>query len=103
MKKSMRIVLILVLLGASLVTNCVQAVKEDKAGYLIISNSFCIIVRSPATQLTSSIGRSDLGVTLKDKITQISINGGYIAIAVPVAKIAETIRKYQLQKFTIIE
>jgi hypothetical protein len=103
MKKNMGIILIVVLLWASLAVNCAQAMKEDKAGYLIISNNFCIIVRSPAKQLTSSIGRSDLGVTLKDKITQITINGGYIAIAVPVTKIAETIRKYQLQKYTMIE
>jgi hypothetical protein len=103
MKKSIWIAFILVLLWASLAVNYAQAIKEDQAGYLIISNNFCIIVRSPAKQFTSSVGRSDLGVILKDKITQISICGGYLAIAVPISKIEATIRKYRLQRFTMIE
>jgi hypothetical protein len=103
MKKSIWIILIVVLLWVVLTANFVSAIKEDQAGYLIISNNFCIIVRSPTKQFTSSIGRSDLGIILKDRITQISINGGYIAIAVPLSKIAETIKKYRLQNLTLIE
>jgi hypothetical protein len=103
MKKSIWITLILVLFWILLAANFVQAFKEDKAGYLIISNNFCIIVRSPAKQFTSTMGRSDLGIILKDQITQISICGGYIAIAVPLPKIAETIKKYRLQNMNFIE
>lgn len=103
MKKNILLNIILILLLGSLTVSCAQAVNEDHMGYLIIVQNFCIIVRTPAKQLTSSVGRTDLGIVLKDKTTQIMMSGGYFTIAVPVTKIEATIKKYHLQNLTLIE
>lgn len=103
MKKTIFLILIVTAFWLMLATPCALALKEDKCGYLIISNHCCIIVRSPVKQLTASIGRANLEVILKDRSTQIAITGGYLAIAVPLNKIAATIRKYHLQNLTMIE
>lgn len=104
MKKGIYLGLFFMLLSLFIITGSIQSAgKSEKAGYLIISNNFCIIVRTPSKQLTSMIGQNDLGILLKDKTTQITISGGYLAIAVPVAGIEATIRKYGLQMLRCIE
>ncbi len=104
MKKSIRLILFLTILSLIVSISSVQAaIKRDKIGYLIISNNFCIIVRSPDKQLTSTIGQPDLGIILKDKSTQITIRGEYLAIEVPVSEIEDKIKKYHLQNLNCIE
>lgn len=103
MKKGINLIIILVLLWTLFLTGPARAVNEEKAAYLIVFQNFCIIVKSPAKQFTSSVGRSDLGIILKDKTTHIFINGNYLAIAVPLNKIGTAISKYHLQNFTFIE
>jgi hypothetical protein len=102
MRKRIWVILLLAVLGVLLITSCVWAAERDK-GYLIIINNYCIIVKSPIKQLSRDIGQDPLVIVLKDKTTQIIIKEDYLAIAVPKAKLEETIRKYRLQKLTIIE
>lgn len=103
MKKGIMLTLLFGVILVSLTAIRVHARNGDKGGYLIISNNFCIVVRSPSEQLTSSVGRNDLGIILKDKKTRISINGDYLAISAPLNKLEETIKKYHLQYLTKME
>lgn len=103
LKKSIWAIVIVLILGAVLMISRVQAVDKAKVGYLIVSNNCCIIVRSPNQQFISSVGRNDVGIILKDNTTRITINGGYLAIAVPLTKIEITIMKYHLDHLTRIE
>ena len=105
MNKRVSLILVFVLLWIFGAVNYfqAQAVNEEKGGYLIISQNFCIIVSSPAKQFTSSLGRTDLGIILKDQVTHIYVCGNYVAIAVPLNELSATIKKYQLQKLTFIE
>jgi hypothetical protein len=102
MRKKMWVILLLAVFGGLLIVDCVCAAKRDQ-GYLIITDNFCIMVKSPAKQLSRDIGLDPIDIILKDKTTKITIRGSYLAIEVPVAKLEETIKKYRLQKLTIIE
>ncbi len=97
-------ILILIFSISSSISAFQADLKSSKiTGYLIFSNSFCIIVRSPSKQLTATIGQPDLSIILKDKTTRITVSGGYLAIEVPVSKIEDYIKKYHLQNLNCIE
>jgi hypothetical protein len=87
-----------ILIGASAYT-----AQEDKMIHLILWNDFCIIVRSPTRQLSTMIGQNPLGIILKDNITKVTINNGYLAISIPPSKLEEIITKLNAKKIIFLE
>ena len=85
--KNIRRITVLLLLFGLLITNSVYSAEAEKPIHLIIWNEFCVIVRSPAQQLTTMLGHVPLGIILKDKKTRITISNCYLVISVPPSKL----------------
>ncbi|HYH02019.1 MAG TPA: hypothetical protein VEC37_02880 [Bacillota bacterium] len=93
---------ILLLISGPFLTVSTYA-KRKATAYLIIWENFCVIVRSPDKQLLNSIGHDPLGISLRKQSAVMTINGSYLAIAVPPEKVAAAIKTYHLTKYVLIE
>lgn len=108
MGKRIRLSLIL-LLSCVFGMICIMTVVAGKTapkkpvGYLIVSNNLCIVVRAPARQISTIPGQAPLTVMLEDQETVVTIQGGYLLLAVPLDELDAAIRKYRLEKLNLIE